>query len=175
MEIWQKKAKDIECLVFDIDGVLTDGRLYFSPSGDFMKGFYVQDGLAIEIARRAGFKTAILTARASETVLKRATDLKIDEIIQGCKNKGEGLELLSQKTGISLKKMAYMGDDLIDLPAILRAGLTASPSGGVLEVRSRVDWVSDFSGGQGAVRQWIELILKAQGKWEESVRFYLEQ
>lgn len=172
---WQERAKQITCLVFDIDGVLTDGSLYFSPTGDFMKSFYVQDGLGIEMARRSGLKIAILTARASEIVLKRAEDLKIDEIIQGCKNKGDGLEALSQKAGISLDQMAYMGDDLIDLPAILRAGISASPAGGVLEVQKQVDWVSDFSGGKGAVRQWIELILQAQGKWEENIQFYLEQ
>lgn len=175
MKRWQEKAQRVTWLVLDIDGVFTDGSLYFSPDGDFLKAFYVQDGLGIEIARRMGLKTAIITARASEMVLKRAKDLKIDEVIQGSKNKGEALEMLSQKTGASMSEMAYMGDDLIDLPAIIRSGISAAPKNAVREIKQNVDWISDFPGGQGAIRQWIEEILKAQGKWDEAVSFFLDQ
>ena len=170
--VWREKAKQITWLVFDIDGVFTDGKLYFSPDGDFMKAFYVQDGLGIELARKSGLKIAILTARASDIVLRRAMDLKVDELIQGAKNKGEAIENLAEKVSVSLTEMAYMGDDLIDLPAIRRAGISASPSDGVAEVRERVDWVADYPGGRGAIRQWVEEVLKAQGKWDEAVSFY---
>ena len=169
---WQEKAAKVTWLVFDIDGVFTDGRLYFSPDGDFMKAFYVQDGLGIEIARRMGLKIAILTARSSDIVARRAGDLKIDEVVQGCKNKGEAIEALSQKVGVPTSEMAYMGDDLIDLPAIKRAGISASPANGVAEVKKQVDWVSDLPSGRGAVRQWVEEILKIQKKWDEAVSFY---
>lgn len=175
MKKWQEKAQQVTWLVFDIDGVFTDGSLYFSPDGDFLKAFYVQDGLGIEIARRMGLKIAILTARASEMVARRASDLKIDEVIQGSKNKGEALEILSQRTGASMSEMAYMGDDLIDLPAIIRSGISGAPKNAVREIKQNVDWISDFSGGQGAIRQWVEEILKAQGKWDEAVSFYLNQ
>ena len=170
---WRTKAEKVTWLVFDIDGVLTDGSLYFSPDGDFMKSFYVQDGLGIEIARRAGFKIAIITARASDMVLRRAADLKIDELIQGSKNKREAIESLAEKVGVSTEEMAYMGDDLIDLPAILKAGISAAPDNAVEEVKKHVDWVSTLPAGRGAVRQWIEEILRIQNKWDKEVDFYL--
>ncbi len=169
------KIGNIKWLVLDVDGVFTDGKLYFNPEGDYLKAFFVRDGLGIEIARRAGFKIAILTARASAMVLTRAKDLKIDQVIQGCKDKGEGLVNLAALAEVGLHEIAYMGDDLIDLPAILRAGFSSAPADAVDEVKNKVDWISDFPGGAGAIRQWVEKILKSQNKWQEQVEYYLQK
>ena len=175
MKQLDEKIGKIKWLVLDVDGVFTDGKLYFNPQGDYLKAFFVRDGLGIEIARRAGFKIGILTARASEMVLTRAKDLKIDQVIQGCKDKGEGLVKLAELAQVELQEIAYMGDDLIDLPAILRAGFSGAPADAVDEVKKQVDWVSDFSGGAGAIRPWVEKILQTQNKWEEQVEYYLQK
>ena len=175
MKELDRKIGNIKWLVLDVDGVFTDGKLYFNPEGDYLKAFFVRDGLGIEIARRAGFKIAILTARASAMVLTRAKDLKIDQVIQGCKDKGEGLVNLAALAQVELHEIAYMGDDLIDLPAILRAGFSSAPADAVDEVKNKVDWISDFSGGAGAIRQWVEKILQSQNKWQEQVEFYLQK
>lgn len=173
MITFEEKIKALEWLVFDVDGVFTDGRMYFDSKGEAMKAFHIQDGLGIALARKAGLKIAILTARTSGMVASRAAELKIDEIIQGSKNKGEAVEILSHRVNCPLSKMAFMGDDLVDLPAMTRVGVKATLSDGAEEVKQIADWVSTRPGGRGAIREWIEVILKIRGEWDSLVLEYM--
>ncbi len=164
-----EKAKPIRMLVMDVDGVLTDGRIFYNAAGVETKAFFVRDGLGLRMAQQAGLLTAILTGRVSGAVTHRAKDLGISEIHQGVLNKLEVYEMLLQRYGLTDEAAAYVGDDLNDLPVLSRAGLSAAPVDAALEVRARVAYVTTQAGGRGAVREVIDLILKAQGRWGELV------
>jgi 3-deoxy-D-manno-octulosonate 8-phosphate phosphatase (KDO 8-P phosphatase) len=165
----QQKARDIDLLVFDVDGVLTDGGLYYGPQGEALKRFNVQDGHGINLALRAGLRVALLTARSSQIVDYRAKELGIETVLQGRKDKVAGLEALLAEIGVGEHQVAYMGDDLIDLGPLTRARLSACPADACPEVCARVDVVVSSAGGHGAVREFIEFVLKAQGKWDALV------
>jgi len=168
-----KKIRAVKMVVFDVDGVLTDGRIIFGNSGEETKLFDVKDGHGIKLLMRSGVDVAIITARSSEVVRKRAGDLGINHVFQGMKNKLTGLEELVKATGLSPGDMAYMGDDIIDLPVLTRVAFSAAVADAVEEVRDRVDFVSKRPGGRGAARELAELVLKAQGKWDEVMKPYL--
>ena len=165
----QEKAKAIRLLITDVDGVLTDGRIFYSTEGVESQAFFVRDGLGLRMAQQAGLLTAILTGRVSAAVTCRAKELGITEIHQGALNKLEVYEMLLQRHGLTDEAVAYVGDDLNDLPLLGRAGLSAAPADAHPEVRARVAFVTTQAGGRGAVREVIDLILKAQGRWEEFV------
>lgn len=167
-------AGKIRLLAFDVDGVLTDGMLYYGPSGDGMKAFSVRDGMGISLARAAGLKTAIITGRMSEMVVKRAADLHIDFVVQNAGQKVKAMEKLCQNQGISLAEVAYMGDDLNDAALIQLAGLGAAPADGCVEARQYADFVSVYDGGHGALREFVEYILKEQEQWQDVVASYLQ-
>lgn len=160
------KARDIELVVFDVDGTLTDGGLYYGPEGEEMKRFCAQDGHGIVLARRAGIEIAILTARTSRIVETRAKELGIDLVFQGRKDKLAGIQEILSATGAREECVAYMGDDLNDLCAMERVGLSACPADACADILERVDFVAGAKGGQGAARKLLEMILKTQGKWE---------
>lgn len=167
------KIRVVKMVVFDVDGVLTDGRIIFSNSGEETKLFDVKDGHGIKLLMRSGIGVAIITARSSEVVKKRAGDLGITHVFQGMKDKKTGLDELVKATGIGSGEMAYMGDDIIDLPVLTRVAFSAAVADAVQEVRDRVDFVSTRPGGRGAARELAELVLKAQGKWDEVMKPYL--
>lgn len=163
-EVWSKAA-GVRLCVFDVDGVLTDGGLYYGPSGEALKRFDVKDGHGIVMARLSGLPCAVLTARVSEAVTVRAKELQLVAVIQGRRDKGVALEELCRAQGIGLEACAYMGDDTTDLAPLERAGLSACPSDAVPEVLAAAALVVSRPGGFGAARELLELCLKASGRW----------
>jgi 3-deoxy-D-manno-octulosonate 8-phosphate phosphatase (KDO 8-P phosphatase) len=162
----QTKAKGIKLLLFDVDGVLTDGKILMHPDGTESKQFDIKDGTGLVWAQRAGLKVGVLSARSSAATTQRAAQLGITIVHQGVPSKVRAYDAILRQHGLTDADVAYMGDDVLDLPVITRAGLSASPSDAVEEVRTRVDFVSRASGGAGAARELVELVLKSQDRWE---------
>ncbi len=163
---WQdalQYAKKVKLLLLDVDGVLTDGGLIFASGGDELKRFHAQDGLGITMLRECGIEVGIITARNSAVVARRAEDLKLTHVYQGARNKLTIYEEVLKKTGLRPMQTGYMGDDWIDLPLINRVGFAATPANGVIEIRQRAHYVTEQSGGNGAVREVCDLIMEAQG------------
>ena len=144
----------IKLLVLDVDGVLTDGGLWVAADGSVTKRFFVRDGSGIVRLQRVGIPVCWLTGRADPAVARRAEELRIARLIAGSHDKADALHSLSLSMGVSLDEIAYVGDDLLDLPAIRLAGLSVAPRDASAEVLDEVDWVSDIAGGQGVVR-WV--------------------
>lgn len=167
-----QRARQLRWLLFDVDGVLCE-RLYFSAEGELVKPFDAKDGLAIRAAAGAGLKIGIVTARSSAAVERRARDLRFDRLIMGSGNKGESIDALLADEQLDGKNLAYVGDDLPDLPAIARCGLTFAPADAAREVCERVDVVLTRPGGSGAVREMVEMVLRARGEWDAVVARYL--
>ncbi|MES2041546.1 MAG: HAD hydrolase family protein [Pseudomonadota bacterium] len=166
-------ASKIRLMIFDVDGILTDGSLYFGPEGEMMKCFNVLDGHGIKLLQQAGIDTAIISARQSAIVIKRAADLGISHVSQGVHDKkGAFLELLA-KLDIPEQECGFIGDDVIDLPILTRVGFTASVPNAHAEVRQRVQYITKATGGQGAAREVCDFILRAQGKYEQVLQAYL--
>jgi 3-deoxy-D-manno-octulosonate 8-phosphate phosphatase (KDO 8-P phosphatase) len=170
-----EKASRIRLLLFDVDGVLTDGVVVMHADGTESKGFHIRDGAAIVWAQRAGLPVGLLSARSSGATSHRAAQLAVRIVLQGVASKLAGYEQILRSGAIEDAEVAYMGDDLLDLPVIARVGLSAAPADAAAEVRDRVDWVSRHDGGRGAVREFIELVLRAQGRWEAVTRDYFEK
>jgi 3-deoxy-D-manno-octulosonate 8-phosphate phosphatase (KDO 8-P phosphatase) len=166
------KANRIRLLLFDVDGVLTDGGVIVHTDGSESKGFHIRDGAALVWAQRAGLTVGLLSARSSGATTHRAAQLGIHLLVQGVPNKLDAYERILRDAGLSDEAVAYMGDDLLDLPVLARAGLSASPADGVAEVRQQVEWVSAHGGGRGAVREFVEHILRAQQRWEAVLKEY---
>lgn len=156
----QAKAKNIKLLALDVDGVLTEGYITYTNSGDELKNFNVKDGLGLKYLREAGIKLAIITGRESNLVERRANDLKITNLFQGVKNKLPVFDQLLKELNLSYEEAAFMGDDLIDLEILQKVGLAACPKDAVEEVLEACHFVSSKNGGQGAVRELCSLILK---------------
>ena len=160
-------------LALDVDGVLTDGSINMGAQGELFKSFYAQDGLGISVALRNGLQIAIITGRKSEIIHRRAQELGIQMVQEGVKDKYLALEQLQNQLGLSRGQVAYMGDDLNDLPAFRAAGVTFAPADAVEEVREAASFVTEAAGGRGAVREAIAMILRAQNKWQQIVNAYL--
>jgi YrbI family 3-deoxy-D-manno-octulosonate 8-phosphate phosphatase len=160
----EERLKEIQLLVLDVDGTLTDGGMYYSAEGDVLKRFYVQDGMGITLLQRAGIKIALLTSESSPIVKARALKLKIEHVILGCKAKRQALLDLAQKLEIPLHRIAYMGDDVNDEAPMQIAGIAACPSDAVSVIQKVADYICQAQGGKGAVREFAEKILEAQGK-----------
>ena len=163
----EQAAAAIRILALDVDGVLTDGSIYYGNSGEELKAFSIKDGLGIKLLQQAGVTVAIITGRQSEIVARRARELGIEEVVQGREDKREALLELCERTGLSAADCAYMGDDLPDLAAIQLAGLGLTVADGCAAVRRAADWTSSRQGGRGAVREACEFILAARGQWDE--------
>ncbi len=157
------KAGKIELLLLDVDGVLTDGTVFYAPDSGEIKGFNTQDGFGLRILQEAGVAVGLITARSSEAVSKRAKDLKIAHVCAGCSDKGAAFAEILVKTGLKPEQVGSMGDDWLDLPMLLRSGCAFAPANAVAELRQRADYVTERSGGHGAVREICELILEAKG------------
>jgi 3-deoxy-D-manno-octulosonate 8-phosphate phosphatase (KDO 8-P phosphatase) len=165
-----ERAARVRLLVFDVDGVLTEGGLYYGDGGEVMKRFDVKDGHGLVMARLAGLQTALLTARTSSIVEVRGRELGLSLVLQGRKNKVAGFRELLAQLQVPASECAYMGDDLNDLGPLGLAGLSACPADAAAEVRQEVQYVARSQGGQGAARELVELCLKASGRWEAVVR-----
>src|SRR4051794_7103973 len=167
-----ERVADIRLLLFDVDGVLTDGVVLMHADGSESKGFHIRDGAALVWAQRAGLSVGLLSARSSGATTQRAAQLGIRLVVQGISNKLEGYERILADSSLSDEAVAYMGDDLLDLPVLGRVGLSAAPSDAAPEVRAGVDWVSALPGGRGAARDLVELVLRAQQRWSSVVQEY---
>ena len=166
----EAKASRVGLLLFDVDGVLTDGQILLHPDGSESKQFHVRDGTGIVWAQRAGLRIGLLSARISPATAQRAAQLTIPIVVQGTISKLDAYEEILREHHLTDAEVAFMGDDLLDLPVLSRAGLSAAPADAVPEVRARVDWVSHAPAGRGAARELLELVLRAQGKWDAVVR-----
>lgn len=167
-----EKSLPIRLLLFDVDGVLTDGVVMVHSDGSESKAFHIRDGAAMVWAQRAGLTVGLLSARTSGATTHRAAQLGIRLVVQGVTNKLDAYERIVRDAGLTDEAVAYMGDDLLDLPVLARAGLSAAPADGAPEVRAHVDWVSAHGGGRGAVRELVELVLRAQERWDAVIREY---
>lgn len=167
-----KELAKIRLLVLDVDGVLTDGAIYVTDHGTEMKRFHVRDGLGIRLAMRAGLAVGVISGRATRSVTYRLAGLGIEHVIQGCSDKAVGLEQMCQRVGVAPREVAYLGDDLIDLPAMLRCGYPMAVANAVDEVRAAAAIVTKCDGGHGAVREAIEHLLRGAGKWDAIVASY---
>ncbi|MDX8382837.1 MAG: HAD-IIIA family hydrolase [Ghiorsea sp.] len=159
------KAKGIKMLVLDVDGVLTEGHVTMTDNGDEIKNFNVRDGHGIKMLQRAGIEVAILTGRKSKVVAHRAADLGIQYLIQGSLRKADGLTALCEQAGIAPQDCAYMGDDVIDLPAMCQCRLQTAPKNAYQGVLNKAEWIAAFDGGNGAVRQLCEGLILANDAW----------
>jgi len=170
-----KKAALIRLLLFDVDGVLTDGRILLRPDGSESKQFSIRDGTGIVWAQRAGIAVGLLSARHSPATTARASQLAIRIVRQQAGDKLEMYRDLLDQERLEDKAVAFMGDDLLDLPVLSRVGLSAAPADAAPDVLDRVDWVSTRTGGDGAARELVELLLRAQGRWDDLLRGYLPE
>lgn len=153
---------NIKMLVMDVDGTLTDGKIYLSANGELMKAFNIKDGYAIARLRDYGIEPVIITGRKSEIVCQRCAELKITELYQGIENKSYKLREVCNKYSIDLSQVAYIGDDLNDLPCMKICGYSACPSDAMKQVRKSVNYVCEAKGGDGAVREFIDFLLSKQ-------------
>ncbi|PIU42021.1 MAG: hypothetical protein COS99_02205 [Candidatus Omnitrophica bacterium CG07_land_8_20_14_0_80_42_15] len=161
-----ERAKKIKLLITDVDGILTDGRIVYGNYGDELKFFDVQDGLGLALLKRADIKVAIITAKKSKVVKMRARELGISALYQNCRDKLKVFNKLVKKYRITPEEVCFIGDDLIDISPLKRAGLAVSVPNAVEEARSSAHLITTRKGGRGAVREVCDLILKSSGKWE---------
>jgi 3-deoxy-D-manno-octulosonate 8-phosphate phosphatase (KDO 8-P phosphatase) len=195
----QMRAREIKLLLFDVDGVLTDGKLFFLPpslgslqkslpqsaeagasSGHTssmieFKGFHAHDGVAISLARLGGIKTGVITKRNSETVAVRASDLKLEYVYQGVDDKRACFDDIVTRAGLKLDEAAFVGDDIVDLGAMRAAGLAIAVQNARPEVKKEAHYVTPHAGGEGGLRDAVEFILKAQGQWKRVLEEYIDQ
>jgi 3-deoxy-D-manno-octulosonate 8-phosphate phosphatase (KDO 8-P phosphatase) len=195
------RAKKIKLLLFDVDGVLTDGKVFIlpapagfqpsiedpgakQPAGGFglvsqsfieSKGFHAHDGTAISFARIAGIKTGLITKRISETVTLRARDLKIKHVYQGVQDKQSVFQEILRQEGLDASEATFVGDDVMDLPVMRNCGLAIAVANARAEVKAEADYVTPHAGGEGALRDAIEYILKAQGRWKQVLNDYISE
>jgi 3-deoxy-D-manno-octulosonate 8-phosphate phosphatase (KDO 8-P phosphatase) len=175
----EARAKNIKVLIFDVDGVLTDGQIFVIPAPDGhgieAKGFAAHDGLGISLGRLGGLRIGIITKRQSQTVAIRANDLKLEFIYQGQAHKMNAIKDILQKTGYTIDQLAYVGDDIIDLPVMRQCGLSIAPANARQQVKSAAHYITPNPGGFGAGRDAVDFILTAQGTLEKVIEQYLDE
>ena len=167
------RAKRVRVAAFDVDGILTDGRLYYTDSGEEIKAFNVQDGHGIKMLCESGIAVAIITSRSSRVVENRARDLGIEFLFQGVANKLDTMNALLKRLSVDMQAASYMGDDVIDLPVLRRCGFAASVPEAPAVVRKHAHYVTGARGGRGAVREFSELVLQAHGTLDARLAEYL--
>jgi YrbI family 3-deoxy-D-manno-octulosonate 8-phosphate phosphatase len=167
------RAASLRWILTDVDGVLTDGRLRYTADGETMKIFHVKDGLAIKLAQRAGLKVGVLSGRGGPPLEARAREIGLDEVMIQRDDKGTAFQEFLDRHGVRSKHVAYVGDDLVDLPALSRCGLSFAPADAAIQVLERVDCRLETPGGAGALREMVERILRARGDWDGLVEEYL--
>lgn len=167
-----ERAARIKVMIFDVDGVLTDGSLTYGPDGEVTKTFNVLDGLGIQMLNKSGVQTAIISARLSPIVVRRAADLGISHVYQGNHDKRIGFAKLLEATGFTADQCGYIGDDVIDLPLFARVGFAVAVPSGHPDVQHRVHYVTRNGGGRGAVREICDLVMRAQGTYDQALAPY---
>jgi len=166
-------AESVKLVVFDIDGVMTDGTISVDGNGVERKQFHVRDGSGIKFLIRSALRVAVISGRECAANLHRARELGIEDVIQNAKRKLPAYEQLLEKYNLTDEQVCYVGDDLLDLPLVTRAGLGVAVADAVDELRAAADYVTAATGGRGAVREVADLILRAQGKWDAIMQRYL--
>jgi 3-deoxy-D-manno-octulosonate 8-phosphate phosphatase (KDO 8-P phosphatase) len=169
------RARRIAVLVVDVDGVLTDGHMVLSDQGQELKAFHTRDGIAFDLARRAGLKLAMVTGETSPIAKARGVKLGVDTVVLGARRKGETVEAIAAEHGVGLEAIAYVGDDLLDIPALQRAGLAVAVADAAPEVKAAAHLLTRARGGGGAVRECVEIILRAQGRWRSTVEAFVAE
>ena len=169
-----RRASRIKLLLMDCDGVLTDGRLWLTEHGDEQKSFNTHDGLGLSLLHRAGLKSGIISGRSSKAVTRRAGELGVEFVRQGDPDKIEAFEQVMRLAGVAENEVAFVGDDLTDIPIMQRSEFAVAVADAVEETRSIAHYVTRARGGHGAVREVIEMILKSQGRWHDLVNEYLK-
>ena len=171
-QVNREKLKNIKLLLLDVDGVLTDGKIVYTDSGEQIKAFDVKDGHGLKLLMRSGAEVVLITGRESKVVLHRARDLGIQEVYQKVTHKIEIYEKILKEKNLEDIHVGFVGDDLIDIPVLKRVGFSAAVEDAIPEVKEIVDYVTSKKGGEGAVREVCELLLKSQNKWEELTERY---
>jgi 3-deoxy-D-manno-octulosonate 8-phosphate phosphatase (KDO 8-P phosphatase) len=164
------RCQRLRLVLTDVDGVLTDGTVLLLPGGGEAKAFNIRDGLGIALAHEAGLRTGIVSGRTSDTVTQRANELGMHLVRQGIRDKGAAFRAILQEEGLSPQEVAFMGDDVNDLPILTEVGLSGAPADAAFEVRAQAFMVTDAKGGHGCLREFLEAILKARGAWEHALR-----
>jgi 3-deoxy-D-manno-octulosonate 8-phosphate phosphatase (KDO 8-P phosphatase) len=167
----EERAKRVKLLILDVDGVLTDGRIVYDNFGDELKFFNVNDGLGVYLLRKAGIKTVIITAKKTKAVLKRARDMRVAAVYSN-HYKLKIYQKVLKRFRVKDEEVCFMGDDLLDLSIIKRAGLAVAPPNAMKQVKNSAHYITQRHGGKGAVRELTELILKSQGLWEKVTSVY---
>jgi len=162
----RERAGRVRMLLMDVDGTLTDGSLFILPDGEEVKSFHVWDGMGILFAHQAGIRTGIISGKTSRSVERRAEKLRVSEVYQGIQDKKKVLGEIASRHKLSPEEIAYIGDDLGDLEIMKAVGLAGAPADAHPAIRNSSHWVSRYGGGRGAVREFVEFILEAQGKWD---------
>lgn len=170
----ERRASRIKLLLMDCDGVLTDGRLWLTDDDEEQKTFNTKDGLGLALLHRAGLRSGVISGRTCKALARRAQELGVEFVRQGDPNKTEAFEEILRLAEIDENEVAFVGDDLTDIPLMQRAELAVAVADATEEVRSVAHYVTQAEGGRGAVRQVIEIILKSQGRWNDIVEFYLK-
>ena len=168
-----QRAAQIRLMIFDVDGILTDGSLHFSEQGEIIKSFHVLDGHGLKMLQQAGITTAIISARQSPILATRAIELGISHVHQGSHNKLTTYNELLSASGLNSTSVGYMADDIMDLPVLTRVGFAISVPNGHLEVQKRVHYLTHALGGRGAVREVCDFILQAQGHYDAALAAYV--
>ncbi len=169
-----ERAGNVELLILDVDGVMTDGRIVLDATGNELKFFNVKDGHGIVLLHRIGVRTAIITGRSSAVVERRAKELSIPHVFQGVHNKLEVYRNLVEELGLSDARVGYVGDDVVDIPIMRRVGFAVAVADAHPEVKRIAHYTTSSPGGRGAVREVAEVIIRAKGLWDEVMRRYLE-
>ena len=167
------KARKIRLVLMDVDGVMTDGSILYMGDGNEVKAFHAQDGVGIKMAQRVGLEIGVITGRQSAAVERRCAELGIDEVHQGDWKKRRIFEEILSRRDIAAEAVAFIGDDLVDLPVLRRVGFSATVADARDEIRDVCDVVCELPGGRGAVREILEAIIKAQGRWDEVLALYV--
>ncbi|MBK5936708.1 KdsC family phosphatase [Halorhodospira halophila] len=165
-----RRAEPVRLALFDVDGVLTDGTVFVGGSGEPLQAFHIHDGKGLRMLQDAGIEVGWITARGGHSVMRRAEELGVRHVLRGRSDKGDALTEVAERLGLGPEACAYTGDDLIDLPAIRRAGFGVAVADGHPQLHAQADWVTARPGGRGAVREVAELILHAQGHLEPMLR-----
>jgi len=169
----EQRAARVKLMIFDVDGVLTDGSLHYGADGEALKTFNVHDGLGIKLIQEAGIETAIISARTSPQVIRRASDLGIRHLHQGGHDKLTPFQALLDKTGLTAEQVGFIGDDIVDLPILTRVGFAVAVPNGRPEVLTRAHHITQAQGGRGAVREVCEMLLHAQDSYTRVMAQFL--
>lgn len=169
----RERAARVKLLVLDVDGVLTDGRLYYGADGEALKTFHVKDGFGLRLLASEGVPSAVISAKRSPALVRRLEDLRVPHVLLGRDDKHAALSELLAATGLSAADVCFVGDDVLDLPVLRVVGLSATPADGHAQVRREVDWVLDARGGDAAVREVCDALLEARGRLDAGIETLL--